>query len=138
MLDRHYLSLSPEPSSESDKTGKEVSDQHRRKRETNHFSEAFTLFYPSCLIPHRLLCNRVQREGVKPSPDLASELFCYASLHKIWYGIILPMSYFPRISVLGLEAAMRLDRFPQPRRVPVDLIAGHPCRTRSRAHASGR
>jgi HNH endonuclease len=38
-------------------------------------------------MPYRLLCNDVQREDVKPSPDLASELFYYASLHKIWYGI---------------------------------------------------
>ncbi len=34
-----------------------------------------------------LLCNDVQREGAKLSPDLASGLFCYVPLHKIWYGI---------------------------------------------------
>ncbi len=34
-----------------------------------------------------MLCNDVQQEGVKPSPDLASRLFCYAPLHNIWYGI---------------------------------------------------
>jgi hypothetical protein len=39
------------------------------------------------MMPYRLLCNDVQREGVKPSPDLASGLFCYAPLHNIWYGI---------------------------------------------------
>jgi hypothetical protein len=34
-----------------------------------------------------MLCNDVQREGVKPCPDLASELFCYMPLHNIRYGI---------------------------------------------------
>ena len=38
-------------------------------------------------MPYRFLCNDVQREGIKPSPGLASGLFCYASLHNIWYGI---------------------------------------------------
>jgi D12 class N6 adenine-specific DNA methyltransferase len=37
--------------------------------------------------PYRILCNGVQREGAKLSPALASELFCYMPLHKIWYGI---------------------------------------------------
>jgi len=36
---------------------------------------------------YRLLRNDVQREGVKASPDLASGLFCYIPLHKIWYGV---------------------------------------------------
>ena len=40
-------------------------------------------------MPRRILCNVVQREGAKLSPDLASELFCYVLLHKIWYGILL-------------------------------------------------
>ena len=31
--------------------------------------------------------NHVQREDAKLSPDLASGLFCYVPLHKIWYGI---------------------------------------------------
>ena len=39
------------------------------------------------LIPYRLLCNDVQREGVKSSPALASGLLCYAPLHNIWYGV---------------------------------------------------
>ncbi len=39
------------------------------------------------LIPYRLLCNGVKREGVKPSPDLASWLFRNVPLHKIRYGI---------------------------------------------------
>ncbi len=39
------------------------------------------------LVPYRLLCNDVQREGVKPSPELASGLFCYVPLHKIGYSI---------------------------------------------------
>ncbi len=38
-------------------------------------------------MPYRKLCNDVQREGVKLSPELASGLFCYVPLHKIWYGI---------------------------------------------------
>jgi hypothetical protein len=38
-------------------------------------------------MPYRLLCNDVQREGVKASPDLASPLFQYVPLHKIRYGI---------------------------------------------------
>ena len=41
-------------------------------------------------MPYRLLCNDVQREGIKPSPDLASGLFFYAQLHNIWYGITKP------------------------------------------------
>jgi hypothetical protein len=40
-------------------------------------------------MPSRMLCNDVQREGTKHSPDLASRLFCYVPLHKIWYGIVL-------------------------------------------------
>jgi hypothetical protein len=39
------------------------------------------------LIPYRLLCDDVQREGAKPSPDLASRLFCYVPLHNNRYGI---------------------------------------------------
>jgi hypothetical protein len=39
------------------------------------------------LMPYRLLCNDVQREGAKPRPDLASGLFYYVPLHNIWYGI---------------------------------------------------
>jgi hypothetical protein len=38
-------------------------------------------------MPSRFLCNGVKREGVKASPDLASELFYYVPLHKIRYGI---------------------------------------------------
>ena len=38
-------------------------------------------------MPYQMLCNDVQREGVKPSPGLASWFFCYAPLHNIWYGI---------------------------------------------------
>ena len=38
-------------------------------------------------IPCRKLCNDVQQEGAKPSPDLAYELFCYGLLHNIRYGI---------------------------------------------------
>src|SRR5438270_865134 len=35
-----------------------------------------------------MLCNRVQREGVKVSSDLISGLFCYVQLvHDIWYSI---------------------------------------------------
>lgn len=38
-------------------------------------------------MPYRLLCDDVQREGAKPSPDLAFGLFYYVPLHNIWYGI---------------------------------------------------
>jgi len=38
-------------------------------------------------MPYRMLCNDVQREGVKFSPDLTSGLLCYVPLYKIWYGI---------------------------------------------------
>jgi hypothetical protein len=38
-------------------------------------------------MPSRLLCTDVQREDAKPSLDLASWLFGYVPLHKIWYGI---------------------------------------------------
>jgi len=38
-------------------------------------------------MPSRFLCNDEQREGVKPSPDLAFGLFCNVPLHKIRYGI---------------------------------------------------
>ncbi len=40
------------------------------------------------LMPYRILCNDVQREGAKPRPDLASGLFCSVPLHKIWNGIL--------------------------------------------------
>jgi len=33
------------------------------------------------------LCTGVKRESVKARTDLASGLFCYVPLHKIWYGI---------------------------------------------------
>ena len=38
-------------------------------------------------MPYRMLWNDAQREGAKLSPDLASGLFCYVPLHKIWYSI---------------------------------------------------
>src|SRR6266699_4530223 len=38
--------------------------------------------------PYRLLCNDVQREDAKPSPDLASWLYSNVPLHKIRYGIL--------------------------------------------------
>ena len=38
-------------------------------------------------MPYRFLCNDVQRDGAKPSPDLAYGLFCYVPFHNIWYGI---------------------------------------------------
>ncbi len=39
------------------------------------------------MMPYRILCNVVKREGVKVSPDLASGLSSYLPLHKIRYGI---------------------------------------------------
>ena len=47
------------------------------------------------LMPYRMLCNDVQREGAKPSPDLAFGLFCYVPLHNIRYGTrLLPSNHF--------------------------------------------
>jgi Putative DNA-binding domain len=39
------------------------------------------------MMPYRMLCNDVQREGAKPSLDRASGLFCSVPLHNIRYGI---------------------------------------------------
>ncbi len=36
------------------------------------------------MMPYRILCNVVKREGVKVSPDLASGLSSYLPLHKIY------------------------------------------------------
>ncbi len=44
-------------------------------------------FMEQFLMLSRLLCSNVQREGIKLSPDLASGLFYYVPLHKIWHGI---------------------------------------------------
>ena len=47
---------------------------------------------------YRILCNDVQREGVKASPDLASRLFQNVPLHKIRYGIWLKGGVKPNYS----------------------------------------
>ena len=52
------------------------------------------------LMLYRILCNGVQREDAKLSPDLASEFFCYVPLHKIWYGILLYYWDVETISIL--------------------------------------
>ena len=39
-------------------------------------------------MPYRFMCNDAQREGAKPSPSLASKLFCYVPLYNFWYGIL--------------------------------------------------
>jgi hypothetical protein len=44
------------------------------------------------MMPYRILCNDVRREGVKASPDLFFGLFCYVPLHKIRYGILSTLS----------------------------------------------
>src|SRR6266851_96225 len=49
-------------------------------------------------MPYRMLCDDMQREDVKSSPDLASGLFCYVPLHKNWYGI--RKESMPVVSVL--------------------------------------
>ena len=51
------------------------------------------------LMPYRILCNDVRREGVKASPDLVFGLFCSVPLHKIRYGIhfVLNAFYHERI-----------------------------------------
>jgi len=38
------------------------------------------------MMPYRILCNGVQREGAKLSPALASELFCYVPItqNSVW------------------------------------------------------
>ena len=38
-------------------------------------------------MPYRILCNGVNREGVKASLAIASGHFCFVPLHKIRYGI---------------------------------------------------
>ena|SRR5947209_1363920 len=43
-------------------------------------------------MPYRKLCNDVQREGAKLSPDVVSGLFCFVPLHKIRSGINLGQS----------------------------------------------
>ncbi len=55
-------------------------------------------------MPSRFLCNDVQREGVKPRPDLASWLFCYTPLHNIWYGI---SDWFDLQLVLGSSGTLQ-------------------------------
>src|SRR6266446_1697268 len=54
-------------------------------------------------MPYRIVCNGVQREGAKLSPDLASELFCYVPLHTIRYGI-------PFFSILLTAISQRPER----------------------------
>ncbi len=41
-------------------------------------------------MPYRLWWNDVQREGVKPSPDLASQPLCKVALHNIlvWHQLL--------------------------------------------------
>jgi hypothetical protein len=39
------------------------------------------------MMPSRILCNGVKREGVKDSTDLASGLFCNSPLHNFRYSI---------------------------------------------------
>jgi hypothetical protein len=51
-------------------------------------------------MPYQMLCNDVQREGGKPSPDLASWLFCCSPLHNIWYGI---SNHVPSLGLLVLN-----------------------------------
>src|SRR5436309_3092610 len=55
-----------------------------------------------------MLCNVGQREGVKPSPDLALGLFCYAPLHKIWYGIL-------ALALIAKSAAPKRTNMRMPR-----------------------
>ena len=43
-------------------------------------------------MPYRIVCNGVEREGAKPSPDLVSGLSCNVPLHNIRYGIIDPVT----------------------------------------------
>ncbi len=40
-------------------------------------------------VPNVMLCNDVEREGSKPSPELVFGLFCYVSLYNIRVGICL-------------------------------------------------
>ena len=58
------------------------------------------------LMPYRVLCNDMQREGVQPSPDLAFGLCCYVLFHNSWYGL----PYFP-----DLRDTLPVSPSPQPR-----------------------
>ena len=56
-------------------------------------------------MPYRMVCNDVEREGAKPSPELVPRLFCYVPLHTIRYGIVTVWSEFFFIS--GTVALMK-------------------------------
>src|SRR6266699_5536547 len=83
--------------------------------------------------PYRLLCNDVQREDAKPSPDLASWLYSNVPLHKIRYGIpsIVQGLFMPvnsaRMSVAWTVICMkpvlqRLKRRVHPRKLHIELF----------------
>jgi hypothetical protein len=42
------------------------------------------------LMPHQIFGNDIQQEGIKPSPDLDSGLFCFVLLRVIRCGIYPP------------------------------------------------
>src|SRR6266567_662117 len=54
-----------------------------------HLNSDFFRCFGLLWTPYRLLCNDVQREDAKPSPDLASWLYSNVPLHKIRYGIMI-------------------------------------------------
>jgi hypothetical protein len=62
--------------------------------------------------PYRILCNNVQREGVKASPELASGLFCYVPLHKIWHGIPYQCATYFAKCIVCVARKLPLGVFP--------------------------
>src|SRR6266566_10107647 len=101
----------------------------------NHRSKPQTMKQPYGLswTPYRLLCNDVQREDAKPSPDLASWLYSNVPLHKIRYGIpsIVQGLFMPvnsaRMSVAWTVICMkpvlqRLKRRVHPRKLHIELF----------------
>src|SRR6266851_6387992 len=77
------------------------------------------------MMPTRSLCNNMQREGVKPSPVLASVLFCYALLYNFWFGtkiinylpfaISAALGLFGRATLIGEKAQASLRGRPRGR-----------------------
>lgn len=62
-------------------------DEQHRLRQIEAAYRYTTIGMASLWMPYQILCNDVQREGVKPRIELAFRLLCYAPLHNIWYGI---------------------------------------------------
>lgn len=57
------------------------------KRIASDLSIDLKLFGAEVRMPYRILCNRLNREGVKTNLELVFGFFCYGPLHKIRDGI---------------------------------------------------